>query len=83
MTRTDTIRLYVLFRAVFNDYLKGADYGSGEANFFTVITPFSTPVTAFGLNNGNNIIDQYQGITGAYTDTQSAPITLVRVYHRS
>ena len=63
---------------VFDNYLKGAGYGSGGANGFTL----GAPAALYGLDNVDNIINQHQCITGANPDTHPASAALFRLYQR-
>lgn len=60
-----------------DDYFKGAEYGSGWANSFTI----GAPAAIFGLNNGYNILNPYQDITGTHVDAQPTTVALFQIQY--
>ena len=61
-----------------NDYFEGTAYGSSGAYRFA----YCAPVAFFCLDNTDDVINQHNGITDAYRDTQPALVALFQVYLR-
>jgi len=47
-----------------NDYFEGADYSPGRTDNLTL----QAPAAVLSLDDGNNIINHYQGSAGAYDE---------------
>jgi hypothetical protein len=65
----------------FDDYLEGAGYGTGRADYLTLTAPLGAGAAFFLSNYRHNVTVQHQDFTRTHADTQATAVALILIYY--